>query len=83
MGLHTVLVEFEVDVELCDFSTKELMDELMSRHVDVGFYLENIIDFLERSPDVPKEVIKPLKDWCRQPLADKHALARWLIWAAA
>lgn len=75
-----VTVTKEVEIDLADFKTEVLVEELSHRKVSAGIRLDMVIEMLQRER-APTALIELLKEWDRMPMADEHRLAAWKMWA--
>jgi len=77
---HSVVVEVDLD----DFETSELLEELSFRkdmgknkiplaNLDIG----GVVSLLE-AIKCPEHIIEQLSEWARQPLADETKLEKWV-----
>lgn len=70
-----------INVELCEFRTGELINELRRRHTltkEDLFELspKELVAMLEQF-DCPQPIIKQLKEWATQPVVTIHSLIAW------
>ena len=78
--MHSVTVIKEIDIDLEDVETEDLVEELSKRKVSAGIRLDTVIEMLQRER-APTALIELLKEWDRMPMADEHRLAAWKMWA--
>ena len=80
--MHSVTVtkEIDVDIDLEDVETEDLMEELSRRTVSAGIRLGMVIEMLQRER-APTALIETLREWDRVPVADEPRLAAWKKWA--
>jgi len=79
-----------IDVDLCEFSIDDLVEELERRQrldyrvVDlrIHFSAQHGIECLKRA-GCPEELTDPIEEWARQPVANEQALREWLEFCSA
>ena len=81
MSHVTVIKDVEVDIDLDDFETEDLAEELSRRRGSAGMSLGTALDILQRER-APRDLIDLLRDWDRTPVADTPRLEAWIKWAA-
>ena len=72
--------EVEVEIELCEIGTENLLEELMQRGSSASVDL--VLQWLDHL-SLPNDLVDPIKDYFDQPAADLAALARWVEFANA
>mgnify|MGYP001565717561 CR=1 FL=1 len=81
MSHITVIKDVEVDIDLDDFETEDLAEELSRRGGSAGMSLGTALDILQRER-APRDLIESLRDWDRMPVATETRLKAWKKWAA-
>ena len=83
--MATVETYVEVDVELDDFSTEDLLEEVAGRikhgstcERDVNRFFEELsFHWFRRRDGIPSEVLRPLRDYLAQPVVGPDQLQAW------
>ncbi len=78
--IRTITVSKEVEIDLCDFSSADLMKELEDRGEDFQLTPLQIASAL-RTSHAPEEIIKAVEEWAHEPAPTSRDLAEWIAWA--
>ena len=85
-----VVINAEVDIELSDIPTSDLLEELAFRKTyqkdwqtaTQDLEIDDLLDIFKRM-GCPEELLAPVREWARQPLVDAKRLEQWRQFVAA
>lgn len=75
-----VTVIKDIYIDLAEFETKDLVDELSRRKADVQIPFDPVIAMLKKQK-APDALIELLDQWNRVAVANSARLVAWMAWA--